>query len=217
MDGNRRWAKAHGMPTLQGHKRGYDQALVISEHAFQRGVKYVTLFAFSTENWNRSREEVGYLMRLLRRMLTKESKVLHAKNIRLLVIGSTERVSKDMLKAIDQVQRLTEKNARGTLLIAFNYGGRKELLDALTRLMKDARSSASVSEIQIYKHLYTAGIPDPDLIIRTSGEQRLSGFLLWQSAYSELYFTNTLWPAFTTKHFDNALKEYTKRQRRFGK
>ncbi len=214
MDGNRRWAKAKGLPTLAGHQRGYEVALKVIEHAFDSGVNYLTLFAFSTENWNRSKSEVSYLMRLVLKMIKKQSERLHARGVRLSIIGSQDRVPKNVLAAIKDAEHLTRGNTKKVLQIAFNYGGRHELVDAARSL---ARTKSPITEASISDHVYTAGVPDPDLIIRTSGEQRLSGFLLWQSAYSELYFTQVNWPAFTTKHFDDALKDFKNRKRRFGK
>ncbi len=214
MDGNRRWAKSRGLPTLAGHQRGYETALKIIEHAFDSGILCVTLFAFSTENWNRSKAEISYLMKLVLKMIMKQAEVLHKRGIRLVIIGSHERVPKNVLHAIAEAERLTRNNMKGTLQIAFNYGGRNEITDAIRSIVRD---KMPISEETISSRLYTAGTPDPDLIIRTSGEQRLSGFLLWQSAYSELYFTKVNWPSFTAKHFDEAIEEYGKRKRRFGK
>jgi undecaprenyl diphosphate synthase len=214
MDGNRRWAKAKGLPTLRGHQKGYETALKIVDHAFDRGIQSITLFAFSTENWNRSKAEVSYLMALILKMIKKQSEKLHKRGVRLSIIGSEDHVPKKVAAAIKQAEDLTVKNHKGTLQIAFNYGGRHEIVDALRSLV---HKKAPITETSISEHLYTAGIPDPDLIIRTSGEQRLSGFLLWQAAYSELYFTKVNWPAFTPKDFDAAIEEFKSRKRRFGK
>ena len=215
MDGNRRWAQKRGLPSFEGHRRGFDQAKKITEHAFGTGVKYLTLFAFSTENWHRTKAEVSYLMNLFIRFFDEHSKALHKKGIRIRILGVRGGLSKAVLQAIDRSERLTERNTNGTLAIAFNYGGRREILEALdVAIAKKTRTP--LTEEQFSTMLWTAGMPDPDLIIRTSGEHRLSGFLLWQAAYAELYFTDTLWPSFTTKQFGAALAEYARRQRRFG-
>ncbi|MEK7583750.1 MAG: polyprenyl diphosphate synthase [Patescibacteria group bacterium] len=213
MDGNRRWARKRGLPTLSGHRKGYDRAIAIADHAFQRGVSYLTLFAFSTENWNRSKREVDYLMRLLLRMIDEQAVRLHKKGIRLLFIGSRKKLSSTVVEAIGRAHALTRENTRGTLLIALNYGGRQEIVEAARKAIKQV---GKLSERSIAQNLYTASVPDPDFIIRTSGEERLSGFLLWQAAYAELYFTSILWPDFSEKDFDVALDEFSRRQRRFG-
>lgn len=213
MDGNRRWARRRGLPSLVGHRRGYDRAVEVSEYAFEKGVRFLTLFAFSTENWNRSKKEVAYLMNLLLQMINDRARALHKKGIRLLFIGTRRRLNKRITAAITQAEDLTKSNKRGTLIIALSYGGREEILHAITSLRG---SRNRVTEKTFARHLYTKGIPDPELIIRTSGEQRLSGFLLWQAAYSELYFTPTLWPDFKASDFDRALSDFKRRQRRFG-
>lgn len=214
MDGNRRWARKRGLPTLSGHRRGYDRAVAIADYAFQRGISYLTLFAFSTENWNRSKREVDYLMRLLLRMIDEQAQRLHKKKIRILFIGSRKKLSRTVVQAITRAHALTRKNTRGTLLIALNYGGRQEIVEAARKAVK---LTGRLSERSIARNLYTASVPDPDFIIRTSGEERLSGFLLWQAAYAELYFTETLWPDFSEKNFESALDEFARRQRRFGR
>jgi len=215
LDGNRRWAKRRGLNMLKGHSRGYERAIDIGEHAFDRGVKFLTLFVFSSENWKRTKHEVGYLMNLFLRKIDETGERLHKKGVKFMVIGSKKKVSKKILDAIQKAEYLTRNNKRGTLLLAFNYGGRQELVHALQEIVKDRKQP--VSEKLIDHHLWTAGIPEPELIIRTSGEYRMSGFLLWQAAYSELYFTKKMWPEFTKIDFDLALEEYAKRQRRFGK
>lgn len=213
MDGNRRWAKSRGLPTLVGHKRGYDRAMKIVEHAFNKGVSYLTLFAFSRENWNRSKDEVAYLMDLLLKTFEEQSQKLHKQGIKITVIGGRDRLSKDILSAIDRMHALTKNNKRGFLQLAFNYGGRREIVDAVNAI---AKTGKRITEAGIAKNVYTKNMPDPDLIIRTSGEERISGFLLWQAAYSELLFSPKMWPAFTTHDFDEALNNFAARQRRFG-
>lgn len=217
LDGNRRWARQRGLPTLQGHLRGYKQAIKIGEHAFKRGVQYLTFFVFSTENWNRTKREVQYLMRLLLKVIDVESRRLHEKGIRCKVIGTRDRLSSQIIAAIERAEHLTNNNTKGTLFLAFNYGGRREIVDAVRAIVRGKHRAGDITEQLITNYLYTDGAPDPDLIIRTSGEQRLSGFLLWQGAYSELYFSPKMWPSFSTEDFDRALAEYEDRQRRFGK
>jgi len=216
MDGNRRWARKHGLTTVEGHRKGYGQAVKIAEHAFKRGVKYLTLYAFSTENWKRSALEVSFLMNLLLQMIDIESEKLHKKGIRMKFLGSHKRLQAKVLSAMDRAEKLTHSNSKGMLLVALNYGGRTEIIEAVRSLMKDKSTSQKITEKSIKSHLSSAKIPDPDFIIRTSGEQRLSGFLLWEAAYSELYFTSVLWPAFGIRDFDKALEEYANRKRRFG-
>lgn len=216
MDGNRRWAKKRGLPSVAGHKRGYDKAIAITEYAFQKGVKYLTLFAFSTENWKRSAGEVSYLMNLLKRVIREQTQVMHKKNILVSFIGLRAKLPKAILNAIDEAHALTRKNSAGTLQIALNYGGRAEIVEAVRSIIQERHSHGSISEKMLSSHMQTAGVPDLDLIIRTSGEYRLSGFLLWQSVYSELYFSPKLWPEFTKADLDIALEAYAVRKRRFG-
>ncbi len=216
MDGNRRWARAHGLPTLAGHKRGYDKMLQAGEWCLERGVKVLTLYAFSTENWNRSKREVAYLMRLLKLALTREVATLNRRNIKLKVVGRLSGLSRDLQDAAQSAMAATEHNTRGILNIAINYGGRAELVDAVKRIVREKVAPAQVTEQLIERNLYTDGLPDPDLIIRTSGEQRLSGFLTWQSVYSELFFTPKSWPEFSERILDEALDWFSNRGRRFG-
>jgi len=217
MDGNRRWARSRGLPTLEGHKRGYKKILKVGDWCLEKGIKIFTVYGFSTENWNRSKKEVNYLMRLLKIALKRDIKTLHKKGIRVNIIGRIKELSQDLQKAIKEAMLLTKNNTRGLLNIAINYGGRPELVDAVRKIIKKKISPLKVSEALISDNLYTAGQPDPDLIIRTSGEQRLSNFLTWQSAYSELYFIKKHWPDFTKKDLEEAIKEYSRRSRRFGK
>ncbi len=217
MDGNRRWAKDHGLPSIEGHRRGYNKLKEVGEWALNRGVKYFTVYAFSTENWNRSKKEVDYLMKLLQEALTKELSYFMKKNIRLKVIGSRERLSEDLKKAIDAAEKETLNNSRGTLSLAINYGGRLELIEAVKKIVKKGIKPEEVTEEMISENIYTEGIPNPDLVIRTSGEHRLSGFLTWQTVYSELYFIKKHWPAFTEKDLEVAFEEFESRQRRYGK
>lgn len=216
MDGNRRWAKQKGLPTLAGHKKGYDKMKEVGDWCLDRGIEYMTVFAFSTENWKRSKKEVDYLMKLLLTGLTKELPVFMKKGIKLKVIGSRQGLSAALNQAIDQAEEKTAKNPKGTLNIAINYGGRLEIVEAVKKIIRQKKSPAEITEDLISKSVWTTGQPDPDIIVRTSGEQRLSGFLTWQSVYSELFFVSHHWPAFSQKDLDGILDEYHNRQRRFG-
>lgn len=216
MDGNRRWAKRRGLPTLAGHRRGYDVVMKMGDWCLDRGIEILTVYAFSTENWNRSKKEVGYLMKLLSMALSKEVGGLHRKNIRISVIGRIHELPKRLQLHIASAMELTKNNTRGTLQLAINYGGRAEIVDAVKKIYRTAKSSATITEKSVGEAMYTALQPDPDMIIRTSGEQRLSGFLAWQGVYSELYFTPKNWPEFSERDLDVALSEFKNRQRRFG-
>jgi len=213
MDGNRRWARGRGLPTLKGHQAGYNKMKKVGDWCLARGVKILTVYAFSTENWNRSKREVNYLMKLLKKALTDEVQEMHEKNIQVRVIGRISQLGKDLQKAVRDAMELTKKNTKGIVNIAINYGGRPELVDAFKVIVK---KKAPVTEKTIAQHLYTSGMPDPDLIIRTSGEYRLSNFLTWQSSYSELLFIDKHWPDFSEKDLDDAIAEYQRRHRRFG-
>lgn len=215
MDGNRRWARGHGLKPFEGHRAGYKKIGEVLKWCQAAGIKILTLYAFSTENWQRSKEEVGFLMKLFYLGLTKDIKTLHKNNVRLQIIGRKEDLSKKLQQAIQQAEELTKNNTAGVLNLAINYGGRQELVDAFNKILKT--KPKKITENLISKNIYTANLPDPDLIIRTSNEQRLSGFLTWQSIYSELYFTKHHWPEFSKEDFDNALADFANRQRRFGK
>jgi len=218
IDGNRRWAKEKGLPTLEGHRRGLDKLRKVGRWCKDRGVKILTIFAFSTENWKRTKKEVDYLMRLLGQALSKrEVKQLNRDGIRLQVIGQKERLGKTLQKIIRNAEEGTKNNKEGILNLAISYGGRAEILQAINKIIKKKVPFSKITEEMVNENLWTAGLPFPDLIIRTSGEQRTSGFLLWQSAYSELYFLKKCWPDFSEKDLDEAFVEYSKRQRRFGK
>ena len=217
MDGNRRWAKEQGVSTLKGHKKGAETFLTITDYAQQLGIPYVTVFAFSSENWSRTQKEVGYLMRLFVSVIEQNLERLMSRGSRLQLIGSLEGVDKKVANAFASAQEKTKHNTNGTLGICFNYGGQQEVVDAARSWAEHGaiKKAATVTEFSSY--LYGgADIPPVDLIIRTSGEQRLSGFMLYRSAYAELYFTDTHWPAFTTANLDSALTEYALRKRRFG-
>lgn len=216
LDGNRRWAKEQGLPLFEGHKKGYENLKTIGTAAIERGIKYVSAYIFSTENWNRSAEEVKYLMKLLLWVAKNEVKILHEKNIRVRFAGTEQRLGKNIINAMGDAKEKTKDNTGGTLLICLNYGGQQEIADAVKQIVKNGTKPEQVTPELIGKHIYTPDIPPIDLIIRTSGEQRLSNFMLWRAAYSELVFVDKHWPAFTVADLDKALDDYTKRQRRFG-
>lgn len=209
MDGNRRWAREHKLPILEGHRRVANQVLEkLVEHAAKRGIPYMTFWAFSTENWSRAESEVKGIMRILAASLGPFGKKMMEKGVKLLVIGDLSRIDARLRKGIEKVVENTKNNKRITVTIALNYGGRDEIRRAIRR---------AKGKEDFEKYLDTAGIPDPDVIIRTGGEQRLSGFLLWQSEYSELYFPTFYMPDFTPDRLDEAIEEFEQRKRRFGK
>lgn len=221
-DGNRRWAKEQGLDTLEGHKAGYENILKFREWCQARGVKGLTAFGFSTENWNRTEREVSYLMRLLesalvsnfKRYLNEED--FRKQGVRVRVIGQKERLPKSLQNEIAKVEEGTKDNTNFFLNLAISYGGRWDILQAVQKIVKSGISSQDITEDTISSYLSTAELPEPDLVIRAGGEKRFSNFLLWQSAYAELYFSEKYWPAFTEQDFEEALQEYAKRQRRFG-
>jgi undecaprenyl diphosphate synthase len=214
LDGNRRWAKERGLPSLEGHRRGYDVMKSIALAAFERGVGHFSAFVFSTENWQRSAEEVDYLMGLLRRALTVELRELADRGVRLKVL---EGLPSGMAAAIEDAERSTAANDRGQMNLCLNYGGRAEIVDGMKKLLASGARPEAIDEAAVGRALWSAGVPDPDLIVRTSGEKRLSGFLTWSGTYSELLFLDKHWPDFTEDDLDAALAEYERRQRRFGK
>ncbi len=221
MDGNGRWAKVRGFPRFQGHWAGVDRVEEIAHTANDMGIKYVTLFTFSTENWRRPKDEVSMLMKTVCTVLETRIEKLLKVNIRVNFIGKREGLSKEVLNSIDKAIALTAKNTGLILTLAFNYGGRVEILDAvreISNLVKSGQMEISeITEESFSRSLYTAAMPDPDLLIRTSGEKRISNFLLWQLAYAEMYFTEKFWPDFGEKEFRKAIVDYQKRERRFGK
>lgn len=217
MDGNRRWATERGLPSLQGHRAGYERLKEMGDWCLDRGVEVISVFAFSTENWKRTDEEVGYLMDLLEEALTKEMDFFHSRNVRVKIVGSRERLRPSVLRVIEAAEEKTKDNTRATLAICFNYGGRPEIVDACRKIVSNGTPASEITEETIQQAMYWPEMPPPDLIIRTSGEERLSGFLLWESAYSEIYWCEKHWPDFDEKELDAALEEYASRQRRFGK
>lgn len=217
MDGNRRWAKERGLQSLQGHKAGYDNLKRIGDACLDRGIEILSVFAFSTENWKRSEEEVGYLMDLLEQGLRQELSHFTEKQTRIRIIGRREGLRPSVLRACEDAERETAKYTRGTICICLNYGGRTEIADACRRLVADGVSADMIDEAAIQSRLYWPDMPDPDLVIRTSGEERISGFLLWQTAYSEFYWTQKHWPDFDEAELDKALEAYAARERRYGR
>jgi len=216
MDGNGRWAGRRGLPRIAGHKVGVDNIPNILEYLYSKGVKFVTIFAFSTENWHRSEREVNGLMQILQDALHNQTPILHANNVRIIHIGTEQNLTDKIRESINSAQELTQNNNGVTLNVAFDYGGRDEILEAVRRIIAAGILSEDIDESLFQKYLYTSQSPDPDLIIRTGGEIRLSNFLLWQSAYSEYYHTRVMWPDFGPKNVDKALKAFAKRHRRFG-
>lgn len=217
MDGNGRWARQRGLPRLDGHREGVDAIPRVLDFLTAQGVQYLTLYAFSTENWLRPPDEVSGILQLFQESLQQESNLLMEKNIRVFHIGQSQRLSPDLRHAIDQVQQQTAANTGLILNLAFDYGGRQEILSAVQRLMQDGILPEELDETLFGRYLFTAHCPDPDLIIRTGGELRISNFLLWQSAYSEYYSTATLWPDLAAADLAAALDSYARRQRRFGR
>ncbi|MBK1836164.1 isoprenyl transferase [Azospirillum sp. YIM B02556] len=220
MDGNGRWAKARGLPRTAGHKKGVDAVRRTVEAARELGIGTLTIFSFSSENWRRPEEEVSDLMGLLRFYLRSEVAELHRGGVRLRVIGDRSRLSADINRLIDNAEDMTRDNRVMTLVVALSYGSRLEIVQAARRLAEEVAAGRltpeAIDESALSARLYTADIPDPDLIIRTSGEKRISNFLLWQAAYTELVFVDTLWPDFTKRDLEAAIEEFHRRERRFG-
>ena len=217
MDGNGRWAKGRGMPRVAGHQAGVDNLRRILEHCVRREVKVLSIYAFSTENWGRPQEEVSGLMRLLGLAIQRQLNDLNKNGVRILHSGRMEGINPQLQKQILNALEVTRNNERITLNVAFNYGGRAEIVDAVRHLIQDGVRPEDLSEKLLSSYLYTANLPDPDLVIRTGGEWRLSNFLIWQAAYAEYYTTPTYWPDFDEAELDKALIEYNRRERRFGR
>ena len=217
MDGNGRWARQRLLPRIAGHRRGVDAVRATVENCATRGVEYLTLFAFSSENWRRPAEEVALLMQLFQAALSNEVERLHRNGIRLKVVGDIRRFDAKIRRLVEQGERLTAQNKRLTLTIAANYGGRWDILQAMNRFLKDNPAMETVEEQALASYLAMSYAPEPDLFIRTGGEQRISNFLLWQLAYTELYFSETLWPDFDAGALDQAIASYRARERRFGR
>jgi undecaprenyl diphosphate synthase len=221
MDGNGRWATRRGLPRIAGHQAGRRSVREVVEGCGELGVECLTLFTFSSENWSRPSAEVSALMRFLRQVLLEERRELDANNVRLEVIGRTEDLPRQVRRELERTMEALKENTGLRLILALSYGGRTELVDCFRRLLAEVEagrlSSEEIDEETIERHLYTSGRPNPDLLIRTSGEMRLSNFLLWQLAYAEIYVTDTLWPDFRKGDLFRAISEYQKRERRFGR
>ncbi len=214
LDGNRRWAKQHGLPAQEGHKKGFETFRVIADASLERGIAYLSVFAFSTENWSRAKEEVSFLMSFIKIVLKKYINELHKKNVRFIWLGSESGLDERLVEQLRRAEESSKDNKSGTFCLCFNYGGQQEIAEAAQKLT-DAGLPIAIDTLAT--ELYGgADVPPIDLVIRTSGEQRLSNFMLWRAAYSELYFTDTLWPDFTPKDLDDALADFAARKRRFG-
>ena len=217
MDGNGRWAKKRGMPRLFGHRAGVENLRAVIKACVEFGIRYLTIYAFSTENWGRPQDEVSGLEKLFHEAFTNEFLELRKQGVRIVHLGQREGIPQDLLKEIDEAVELSKTNDRLILSVALNYGSRNEIMHAVRRMIGDGLKPEEITEQTISRYLFTADIPDPDLVIRTSGEQRLSNFLLYQSAYSEWEFPETLWPDFGKEQLLEVIFEYSKRDRRFGK
>jgi len=216
MDGNGRWARRRHLPVVAGHRAGTQAVRRVVEAARDAGIGQLTLYSFSTENWSRSRDEVDGLMRLHAEMIDSEVPTLHQNDCRVLFVGRRDRLDAELLRRMQWAEQLTTENKRMVLFIAFDYGGRREIADAVRSALKEGVAPADLTEAHIASHLYSPVMRDPDLVIRTSGERRLSNFLLWQSAYSELYFSDRLWPDWGEAELLEAIADYGRRERRFG-
>jgi undecaprenyl diphosphate synthase len=216
LDGNRRWAKERELPTFEGHKVGYEKIKDVCRWCLKRDIEILTVYAFSTENWNRSKKEVKYLMTLLNKAFSEKTDELNELGLKVNIIGSKDRISSEIKKNIEKVEKETKNNKNMVLNICFNYGGRLEIVEAIKKIIEEGIEPEKISEDLISKYIWFKGQSEPDLIVRTSGEKRLSGFLTWTSVYSELYFPSCFWPDFNEKELDKAIAEFEKRNRRFG-
>ena len=216
MDGNGRWANARGLPRLAGHRAGTENLRRTLRYSIELGIKVLTIYAFSTENWERPPSEVRGLMGILERVIDRELEELNANGVQMRHLGRLEGVSEQLQRKVKHAIEMTAQNDRLILNVAFNYGGRAELVDAIHRIIADGVTSDQVNEELLSSYLYTGGLPDPDLIVRTGGEYRVSNFLLWQGAYAEYYVTATFWPDFDRQELLQALEQFSKRERRFG-
>lgn len=217
LDGNRRWAKAKNLPVLEGHRQGAEAFKDVALRSFEKGIEYVTAYVFSTENWQRTEEEVGYLMSLLMKAVDKHLDTFNKAGIRVVVLGRREGLSGSVLKSIEKTETKTKDNTKGTLALCFNYGGQDEIVDAVKQIVAQGYAANEITKELLASSLYYPGIPPVDLLIRTSGEHRLSGFMTYRADYAELYFTDIMWPDFNKTELDKALAEYALRQRRYGK
>lgn len=216
MDGNRRWAKERNLPLIEGHSKGYEKMKQVGDWFFSKGVKVLSVYAFSTENWSRSQVEVNYLMKLMEKALTEDFEEFNQREFRLLISGRIEELPGSLPDICQDAVTKTKNNTKGTLNICLNYGGRAELVDAIKKMISKKITLEQVHEGMIRKYLYSPDLGDPDIVVRTSGEKRVSGFLLWESAYSEYLFLEKYWPDFERSDVDVILEEYARRKRRFG-
>jgi len=216
MDGNGRWAERRSLPRFEGHRAGVKRIRPLIKILVRYGIEFLTIYSFSTENWNRPEDEINGLLQLLKEAIKEETPKLHKEGVKIVQIGRLEGIPDGLKTAIRQAEELTENNTRLTLSVAFNYGGRTEILDAIHRLIREDVPPQALDDKLFSNYLYTADLPDVDLVIRTGGELRISNFLIWQAAYSEFYFTKVLWPDFSKKEIERALLSYSQRKRRFG-
>ena len=217
LDGNRRWAKDHGVSVAEGHRQGYQNLRTVARAAMKYGVRYVSAYIFSTENWQRDQQEVKHLMKILSWGLKHEVKQLHKDGIRLRVIGSKAKLGAALITAIHDAEKMTEDNTAGTILLCLDYGGQQEIVDAVKQIAESGIEASAITAELIAEHLYAPDVPPLDLIIRTSGEQRLSNFMLWESTYSELEFSKKNWPDYNEQDLKHAIDRYNHTHRRFGK
>lgn len=216
VDGNRRWAKQHGLPTYEGHLAGYNALKEVAFANLDAGIKYMSIYIFSTENWKRSQEEIKGLMSLIFRLFTTDAKIFDENNIKLRIMGSREGLDAKILAAMDKLEKRTASNTAGTLAICLNYGGQNEIVDAVKKIVQSGVAANDITQELITENLYAADVPPVDVIVRTSGEKRLSNFMLWRSAYSEFIFLDKLWPDMTKADVTDIIEEYSRRHRRFG-
>lgn len=216
IDGNRRWARKHGIPTYEGHLAGYNAIHDVVKVSFDAGIEFISVYIFSTENWKRSENETKKLMSLVLRLLKKDLHIFQENNIKLKVLGSPDNVDSKILEAIEEAELQTANNSGGTLVVCFNYGGQLEIADAVKKIVQSGAKPADISPELIAKNLYAPEVPPLDIIVRTGGDQRISNFMLWRAAYSELLFLEKLWPDMTKNDVADILSEYNKRNRRFG-
>lgn len=216
VDGNRRWAKQHKLSTYEGHLKGYNVLKEIMTASFDAGVEFASAYVFSTENWKRSSDEVGKLMSLALKLFTTDLSIFADRNIKLRILGSRERLSRSLLKAINNAESKTADNTAGTLVLCFNYGGQLEIVDAVKKIVQSGTPVENITTDLIERNLYAPEVPPVDIVVRTSGEQRLSNFMLWRAAYSEIMFIEKFWPDMTKADVEDIIKEYSKRSRRFG-
>lgn len=216
LDGNRRWARMHSLPEFDGHLAGYNALKEVVEASFEQGIKYVSLYAFSTENWQRDTKEVSHLMRLTMHAITSDLKRFVERGIRVRILGHREGLSDKLISAIEKAEESTRLLTEGTVLVCFNYGGQREITDAARKCIEDGLAANEITEEEITKRLYAPDVPPLDIVVRTSGEQRLSNFMLWRASYSELLFLKKYWPDMTKQDVADIIKEYDRRGRRFG-